>query len=246
VFLKWLYRHIDHAFYVGTKNKEYLKEYGLKDGQLSFTPHAVDNERFAADRHIEAMALRDKLFIGDDDVLVLFAGKMEDKKSPLELLEAFLSLKKKGIHLLYAGNGDLESELKLKAAHAPNVHFLDFQNQTQMPVIYQACDLFCLPSKGPGETWGLAVNEAMACGKAVLISDKAGCCADLVKSDLNGQIFKSGNAQELKDCLDSLTQSKSKLAGMGRNSAAMIKDWSFANIADAIERKLSEQSTLFR
>ncbi len=41
--------------------------------------------------------------------------------------------------------------------------FLDFQNQQKMPLVYRLCDIFVLPSMGPGETWGLAVNEAMAC-----------------------------------------------------------------------------------
>ncbi|HAL82203.1 MAG TPA: hypothetical protein DCO83_08180 [Mucilaginibacter sp.] len=46
-FLKWVYRHIDHAFYVGANSKAYFKKYGLREDQLSFAPHAVDNDRFA-------------------------------------------------------------------------------------------------------------------------------------------------------------------------------------------------------
>jgi hypothetical protein len=54
VFLKWVYSHVDHAFYVGTNNKAYFKKYGLKDNQLSFAPHAIDNKRFEIDRCEEA------------------------------------------------------------------------------------------------------------------------------------------------------------------------------------------------
>ncbi|MNI79776.1 UDP-D-galactose:(glucosyl)lipopolysaccharide-1,6-D-galactosyltransferase [compost metagenome] len=114
------------------------------------------------------------------------------------------------------------------------IHFLDFQNQTAMPVVYQACDLFCLPSQGPGETWGLAVNEAMAAGKAVLVSDKVGCAADLVKPMINGAIFKSGDLADLKQKLKTLTENKTKLAQMGLASHQIIQDWSFEKQVKAI------------
>jgi len=240
IYLKWVYKHIDHAFYVGSKNKDYFKKYGFKDSQLSFAPHAIDNDRFAEDRSTEAQLIREKLGIENDDILLLFAGKLESKKSPLLLIEAFLSLNRPGTHLLFIGNGTLENDLKLLAANVPNIHFMPFQNQTIMPAAYQAADLFCLPSQGPGETWGLAVNEAMACGKAILVSDKVGCSADLVKKNYNGAIFKSEDRADLTDKLHMLTQSKALLNSYGENSKTLIKDWSFLKIAEAIENKLNE------
>ena len=109
-----------------------------------------------------------------------------------------------------------------------------------MPSVYQACDLFCLPSDGPGETWGLAVNEAMAGGKAVLVSDKVGCAIDLVNESYNGSIFKSGNIDNLINTLDKLTRSKQTLGEYGKNSKVLIHDWNFLRIAEAIENKLNE------
>ncbi|MDB5136541.1 MAG: glycosyl transferase family 1 [Mucilaginibacter sp.] len=240
VFLYWVYQHVDHAFYVGTNNKAYFKKYGLKDKQLSFAPHAIDNQRFGVDRKDEASALRRKLGVKNSDILILFAGKFSDKKSPVLLADAFLNLKKPDVHLLFAGNGKLEQQLESKARGAGNIHFMDFQNQLYMPVIYQAADLFCLPSKGPGETWGLAVNEAMACGKAILVSDKVGCAVDLVKEKYNGAIFKSGKIFDLTACLEQLTTSRPQLERMGNHSAEMIKDWNFLKIAEAIEISLMQ------
>src|ERR1700743_735934 len=240
VFLKWVYHHVDHAFYVGTNNKAYFKKYGLKDNQLSFAPHAVDNDRFSTDRFYEALALRQELEVKDIDVLILFAGKLEDKKSPSLLLDAFLKLKNNNIHLLILGNGALETVLKEKAKGIKNISFISFKNQSLMPSVYQACDLFCLPSNGPGETWGLAVNEAMACGRAVLVSDKVGCAIDLVKENYNGSIFKSGNIDDLIDTLNKLTRSKQMLKEYGKNGKVLIHDWNFLKIAEAIENKLNE------
>lgn len=242
IFLKWVYGHVDHAFYNGINNKAYFKKYGLKDDQLSFAPHAIDNERFSSLRMEEVEQLKQKTGIPPTATVILFAGKLEEKKNPLLLLDAFLHLNDPHLHLIFTGNGQLESSLKQKAGNNKKIHFINFKNQSYMPVIYQACDLFCLPSKGPGESWGLAVNEAMACGKAVLVSDKCGCAIDLVKDKKNGAIFKSDNLGDLIIHLKQLTQAKNNLMAYGNNSSIMIKPWSFLNIAIAIENKLLHEA----
>lgn len=236
IFLKWVYKNIDIAFYVGEANKAYYKYYGLKNEQLVYANHAIDNDRFAQDRKTEALVIRKELNINEDEIIILFAGKLQAKKNPELLLTAFLEINAPSVHLLFVGNGDLEDRLKMivdKSVNPGKVHFMDFQNQTQMPVIYQVCDLFCLPSRGPGETWGLAVNEAMASGKAVLVSNKVGCALDLVNTT-NGEVFASDNINELKQKLIALTASKTKLYEMGRNANKYIKDWSFNKQIDAI------------
>ena len=240
VFLRWVYRYIDYAFYVGANNKAYFKKYGLKDEQLSFAPHAVDNDRFTADRTDEALKLRQSIGISADDVLILFAGKLEQKKSPLLLLDAFLALGKPNIHLLFVGNGIMEVPIKTGSSNHKNIHFIDFQNQSKMPAVYQASDLFCLPSKGPGETWGLAVNEAMAAGKPVLASDQVGCAIDLVVPSFTGYIFESENLSDITEKLRLLTKDKSRLKTLGMNAKNKIAEWSFDNQVSAILTKIKE------
>lgn len=237
LFLKWVYSHVDYALYTGTNNRAYFKKFGLKDVQLIFAPHAVDNERFAIAKPNETLAVREEMGVKPNEKLVLFAGKLEAKKAPALLLRAFAELNIPGTHLLFTGNGILEAELKKQAELYKNIHFLDFQNQLRMPVVYQACDLFCLPSRGPGETWGLAVNEAMACGKAVLISDKVGAGTDLVKEGENGSIFKATSLGDLKCKLSALLQTdKTTLFTMGQRSAHIIANWSFTKQVEVIEQ----------
>jgi glycosyltransferase involved in cell wall biosynthesis len=238
-FLRWVYKHVDHAFYVGQNNKNYYKKYGLKDNQLSFAPHAVDNARFSIKRNVEAAKLRSSLNIKEKDILILFAGKFEPVKNIELLLSAFINLNNDDVHLLLVGNGINEQKLKTKAAKsnlADNIHFLNFKNQTYMPVIYQASDLYCLPSMS--ESWGLSINEAMACEKTVLASDKCGCAIDLVRDEENGHIFKSGNADDILLCLTQLTKNKELLTQYGNASALRINDWNFLAIAKSVENKL--------
>jgi glycosyltransferase involved in cell wall biosynthesis len=164
----------------------------------------------------------------------LFACKFEEKKSPDLLLNAFLTLDVPNTHLLFVGNGILEETLKTNAFKNSYVHFLSFQNQLAMPAIYHACNLFCLPSQGPGETWGLAVNEAMAAGKPVLVSNKCGCATDLVNPGVTGEIFEAGNASSLKKKLNSLIGEKNGLTILGSNAKAKIAGWTFSKQADAM------------
>ncbi|WP_121809525.1 glycosyltransferase family 4 protein [Mucilaginibacter kameinonensis] len=236
--LRWVYSHVDYVFYVGTNNKAYFQKYGLKNDQLFFAPHAIDNSRFAADRSQEAIEIRSGLGIKPNDRVILFAGKLEEKKSPQMLLDAFLSMGIPNAHLLFVGNGPLENSLKASAADSEKVHFLPFQNQSAMPAIYQACNIFCLPSKGPNETWGLAVNEAMAAGRPVLVSDKCGCAIDLVDSGINGEMFEAGSRSSLIQKLSLLLENKTGLSTLGNNAKTKVASWSFEIQAETILKTL--------
>lgn len=241
IFLSWVYRHVDHAFFVGTNNKAYFKRFGLKENELSFSPHAIDNDRFAQDFSAAAQTIRAKLGIKTNETLILFAGKLEPAKKANLLLEAFESLNQPNTHLLLVGNGPLEKELKAKKTSlktASRIHFLDFQNQSHMPAIYQSCDLFCLPSNS--ETWGLAVNEAMACGKAVLVSDKVGCAVNLVFEGKNGAVFQAGNVLDLTEKLRQLCQKQALLEEYGKASAQIIENWNFEIAVEAMQKKILE------
>ena len=241
-FLKWIYHHVDIAFYVGLRNKEYFLAHGLKQDELVFTPHAIENERFNDTDKIyqeEAKKWRIKLNIKESDMVFLFAGKLEPKKNPELLIKAFAAIKKPTVHLVLVGNGILEKGIKMKYKGFENLHFMDFQNQSQMPIVYNLSNVFILPSKGPGETWGLAINEAMASSKPVIVSDKCGCAIDLVKEGLNGFIFKSNDVADLENKMKLLISNKSNLGIMGNHSLAIIKKWSFVNICFPIENALS-------
>jgi glycosyltransferase involved in cell wall biosynthesis len=226
--LNWVYNRVSTALYVGSLNRDYFEAYGPSKMQLVFAPHAIDNERFRKDYKAEASELRKNLGIQPKEIVVLFAGKHMQIKDPAILLKAFCELKPANVHLLLVGGGLLTSDLRLYAARqeaGSHVHFLPFQNQSQMPIIYKSCDLFCMPSQKPGETWGLAINEAMAAGKAILCSDQVGAAKDLVNAD-NGAIFKAQDLGDLKEKLTALLRNKTALATLGKCSAERIKHWS--------------------
>lgn len=238
IFLKWVYSHVNTALYVGSNNKKYYEKFGLKKNQLIFAPHAVENERFG---NASETNRRQQMGIEENAMVFLFAGKLESKKNPILLLEAFLQSGISKAHLVFVGTGHLESDLKNKVMFQNEekkrrIHFIDFANQSRMPGIYEMADVFVLPSSGSNETWGLAVNEAMACRKAVLVSDQCGCANDLVKEGINGYVFQSNNRVDLIVKMRLLSSQMDKLKNMGQQSFEMIQNWSFEKIAEVIEK----------
>ncbi len=241
LFLRNIYRNIDFALYVGTNNREYFSKIGLKDDQLVYAPHAVDNAKFACleECHLQAARFREELGIPADGFVFLFAGKFETKKDPLLLLDTFIKARlHERAFLVLVGNGQLERKLKARADGFATVRFMDFQNQSRMPAIYRLGDVFILPSRGPGETWGLAMNESMCGGKVVIASDKCGGAIDLIRSGENGYIFKAKDGESLAAALLKVYAEKTRLPMMGQRSRELIGNFSLEQTALAIEQTL--------
>jgi glycosyltransferase involved in cell wall biosynthesis len=114
---------------------------------------------------------------------------------------------------------------------------MSFKNQSVMPAVYRLGDIFVLPSQGPEETWGLALNEAMASGRAVIASSNAGGACDLVEPGETGWIFESGDRNALEDILRrAVARGRPGLHTMGRAAQAQSVHWSTEESA----RRISE------
>ena len=131
-------------------------------------------------------------------------------------------------HLVFAGDGPLRAELEARAAAiAPGaVKVLGFVPQSQLPVAYDLCDAFILPSGQ--EAWGLVVNEVMCAGRAVIVSDMVGCAPDLVRPGENGAIFRTDDVDGMAAAIRDVMGDEARLAAMGRRSLEIVGRWSFA------------------
>lgn len=237
ISLKWVYRHVDYALYVGTNNKMYYLKHGLREDQLVLAPHAIDNNRFAEPDDTykaEAKVWRDKLDLTEDNLTLLFAGKLEPNKDPFFITALAKEISDQRLRIILVGNGVLENELKQATASDPRIRFIDFQNQRTMPVMYRIGDVFILPSQS--ETWGLGANEAMASGCAIIMSDKCGGAVDLIKEGVNGMIIRQ---RDMKDCvrfLNDLLGNRKSLRSMQSASRKLIDHFSFNGIVRATEQ----------
>lgn len=238
VMLRWIYRHVDIALYVGSRNRAYYERYGLRGEQLQWAPHAVENQRFSdPDGVIERRARewRIRLGISGNDVVFAYAGKLEVKKAPDLLLDVFMRQERPGQHLVIAGSGELESQLRAKAGSRTNIHFIGFQNQSNMSAVYRLADVFVMPSRGPNETWGLAVNEAMASERPVIACDRVGCSVDLVLDGKTGFTFQRDDDVVLERLLTRLADDAELRRRMARAASALIGQWSIEEQAVRIE-----------
>jgi glycosyltransferase involved in cell wall biosynthesis len=232
-----IFRRFAACLFVGKANYHYFRSHQVPPERLFFSPHAVDNDRFfqqSTTATSEAMVWKQELGIPSHHSVILFAGKLIGKKRPLDLLQAFLQAKLFNTSLLFVGNGELEAELKSRSAEHPHVYFAPFQNQRQMPRTYAIADLVVLPSFGSGETWGLAINEAMCLSKPVLVSDHVGCAGDLVHPGRNGLIFPAGNIEALAESLQMALADHDRLLKWGEESRQFISHYSYAQTTSGL------------
>src|SRR5690606_28881120 len=102
--------------------------------------------------------------------------------------------------VVFVGSGELEGKLLERCSEAGiRFKFAGFKNQSELPACYAAADALVLPSAQ--ETWGLVVNEAMACGIPAIVSDSCGCAADLIEPGVTGYCFPTGDVAALGRCL---------------------------------------------
>jgi glycosyltransferase involved in cell wall biosynthesis len=231
-FLNYIYSKVDYALYVGENNKQYFLAHGLKESQLVFAPHAIDNDRFASNKYDERVSKKKSDLQLDNCFTILFAGKLEAKKNPGFLIKLANRLTDARFRFLIVGNGEMEQSLKESAANDKRIIFLDFQNQQEMPVIYRLCDVFILPSRGPQETWGLAINEAMACGKPVITTYKTGCAPDLIKG--NGLVINPDDVNNVAEYIHQLSSDGEYYSKQSEASKKIMVSYSYDAIINNI------------
>ena len=239
LYLKFIYRKVGIAMYAGTANKAYFKAHGFKEEKLFFMPHAIENERFFKNELLikKSSLFRNEIGIEKDDLVFLFAGKLDNNKNITLLLNVFESIESEA-HLLVAGSGLLLNELITKYKHNNRIHFLGFQNQEKMPVVYAASNVFILPSKS--ETWGLSINEAMAANNAIIVSDKCGASFDLVKNNENGFVVKTNDSGSLQNAMQVCIRNSEKVIYFGNDSFNKVKHYSFENDCTILEKVILE------
>ena len=227
------------ALYIGEQNRRYFQRYGMPESRMFAAPYCVDNAYFQKEAGALAARrdeIRARFGITDDAPVVLFSGKLIEKKQPLQLIEAFARVRRtRRCALLIAGDGPLRAEAEQLVAQlrVPDVHFAGFLNQNEISQAYAAADLFVLPSQ-LHETWGLVVNEAMNFGLPVIVSDKVGCGADLVRDSKNGFVVPHDSVERLAASIETLIADPAMRTRFGEESRRIVSQYSIEGAADGI------------
>lgn len=221
----------DAYLIVGERTRRYYRYYGADEARMFFAPHAVDNQYFSA--RSDALRpgrteLRAAWNLPADASVFLFAGKLVPRKRPLDFLLAIEAAARRhpNIYGLIVGDGELRAQLQILAVERGiPVRFAGFLNQSEMPRAYCAADALVICSDAR-ETWGLVVNEAMACGIPAIGSDAIGCAPDLILPGHTGEQYPVANHIALARILADLASNNARLTAMGRRARRHIQRYS--------------------
>lgn len=225
----------------------FLQSLGIPSERI-FMGRSVVNNTWWTDRaaHLDRAGLRRELNLPVEAGVVLYCAKLQSWKRPGDLLEAFSRANVLDSFLIFAGDGPLRASLEQRSRDlrvADRVRFFGFVNQTRLPGLYVASDLLVLPSDY--EPFGLVVNEAMLCGRPVVVSDRIGARYDLVREGETGSVFPCGDVEALANTLRSLLSDRSQLDRMGAAAKERMQTWTpelnIATFVRAVEIAVSNK-----
>ena len=227
----------------GVWSREYFLHYGARPDRIFFVPHVIDadfmtleSQRLQAHR----MELRRQCDLRDESVVFLFVGKFTETKRPLDFVRAVhdASQKEKSVAGLMVGDGPLRGACEdFARSHNAPISFAGFLNQSQIVRAYTSGDILVLPSVG--ETWGMVVNEAMACGRPCLVSDRVGCGPDLVLPEETGIVFPHCNVPSLSAAMFKLARNPKQIETMGANAYNRMRGYSVKAAVDGVLQALN-------
>lgn len=179
--------------------------------------------------------IRDKYDLGDDEKILIFSGRLIETKNVESVIRALSKIDYENIVFLITGGGELEEELKT-LANELNVKMIItgfLSSQLDLFTHYCAGDAFILPSS-IYEVWGLVINEAMAVGLPVIVSNICGCSMDLVVDGVNGFIIDPNDITNISKKIQEVFLEEN-IDRMGIESIKLISEWNFQNSRKSLE-----------
>ncbi|OEU76133.1 MAG: hypothetical protein BA874_09655 [Desulfuromonadales bacterium C00003068] len=235
IVLKRLY---DFAAVSGAKSAEYMHKLGMPESRIRIIGNVVDNYYLAAKANlIRAHAKESRTRYNLPIDYFLFVGRLSEEKNIPILLDAYKDYKKSGgdWHLLVVGTGPLDQMLRKhvnKIELALEIQFVGWRQLDDLIPYYALGRCLILPSKR--ETWGLVVNEAMACALPVIVSNRCGCTPELCYSGRNAFIFDPADTRLLASHMVKISSDSDLSRKMGRESLKVIAGHTPRNWAERL------------
>lgn len=216
----------------GGPHQRYLVALGMRDALIRHGYDVVDNEHFAVgaeNARKDSDALRTLLALPRPYFLA--SCRFVAKKNLPTLIAAYQSYRaaagSSAWDLVLLGGGPLAADIRAAIAARgleSFVHLPGFRQYPDLPTYYGLAGAFILPSTT--EQWGLVVNEAMAAGLPVLVSERCGCSEDLVRPSVNGFRFDPFDPSDLAGQMLAVASDNCDRTAMAQAGKAIIADWS--------------------
>lgn len=219
---KFIIRQADGFFCYGTLAADYMIKLGAKPEQILMRNNAVNNEVVRQIHDQTDVGLLKRKHGIKTDKNFIYVGRLMEIKNVIRLLEAYQQLDTDECGLILVGEGKVKERILAFIAkyNLINVYFISAQPWQEVPKFLALANVLVLPSYS--EPWGLVVNEAMACGKAVIISNKCGCANDLVRHNKNGFTFDPFDVNQLRNNMDYFLQNPARTIEFGTESEKII------------------------
>jgi glycosyltransferase involved in cell wall biosynthesis len=224
-------RLFDAAFVAGAPHADYLVRLGFPHRKITTGYDVIDNLHFAPN----AEATDRPTTFNLPDRFFFCCSRFVEGKNLQFLIDAFHRYKRQAgplaWDLVITGDGPLYTPLlrhvqRLSLCH--NVHMIGHKSYDELPHLYATAGAFVFPSLS--ETWGLVVNEAMAAGLPLLISNVIGCQHDLVRNGVNGYLFDPNDMTQLAALMARVAEN-SERGTMGEASRIIIRHWDLDRFA---------------
>ncbi|MDD5700802.1 MAG: glycosyltransferase family 4 protein [Dehalococcoidales bacterium] len=200
-------------------------------------PYAIHTERCQALCSKEEC--REKLSLPKDSKIILFIGVLINYKSPDLLIQAMPSIIKANpdAKLVIVGDGPLRGDLQHLAGDlhiAQAIKLVGAVPPNLTPLYYGAADIFCLPSTGRTESFGIVLLEAAAAGLPIVVSSLDTFRA-FIRDGYNGLIAQMGDTDSLARVINHLLADQELRRKLGANAKERVKEYSWENIAKKVE-----------
>ena len=221
----------------GSRQAAYLRRYGVEEARIQIARMTVDVSKIlsysASMQRASKVSVLRRHAIPENHVRILYLGRLEPHKGLFDLLEAFKRLKQQiaSVCLLIAGEGSLAKWVKQQASSETSIYYMGRLSGERVWEAYAISDIFVLPSHF--EPWGLVVNEAMASGLPVIVTDRVGCVDDLVEHKRTGLIVPAESPKELLVAIKALVTDANARQCMGAEARRVIAGWTLENAAKA-------------
>jgi glycosyltransferase involved in cell wall biosynthesis len=231
-YLNWLYGQADMVIYPSDFARRQFPE--LADRPSVVISNGVDGRWF---KPTDPEVFLRRHGLSKANVNLLYVGRLHREKNVETLIRAMPILRHlhPRAHLFIVGKGYEQPKLEQLARHCavPDaITFCGFVEDGDLAAAYSACDLFVQPSVA--ELEGMAVLEAMACGKPLLIADSTESAAtDFV--DGNGLLFCARRPESLAEQASDLLSNPARLRAMGAASLLNSRRFDIAESTASIE-----------
>ncbi len=235
VWMRW----IAFAIPGGIRQAEYFRYYGIPEEKILISHMTVDTAKLHATITPSRCEFRRMRGIPEDQVVMLFVGRLVEQKAIDTLLAAFelAALREAHLGLAIVGDGPERNLVEDAVKRYPGrIWFPGRENQQGVVSWMRSSDVFVLPSRR--EPWGLVVNEAMVCGLPVIATDACGCVDDLVQPARNGYVVPVDDVEKLAEAMTSLAGNPTKRMEMGEAARQMIAPWVIERQAETIKSAL--------